>query len=81
MIGYEEARKIARSHFETRGGLTLTKAFDAEGLWIFNARKDGALCYGGGSISVDKETGEVAPFRIQVGDNFELLHSAREMEL
>lgn len=81
MIGYEDARKIAQSHFEAKGGLTLTQAFDAEGLWVFNARKDGALCYGGGSISVDKETGEVAPFLIQVGNNFRLLNRAREMEL
>lgn len=81
MIGYEDALKIAKSHFEARGGLTLTKVFDAGEVWVFNARKDGAISYGGGSISVDKQTGEVAPFPVQVGNNFELINKAREIEL
>lgn len=81
MIGYEDALKIARSHFEAKGGLTLSKAFDAGEVWVFNARKDSAISYGGGSISVDKQTGEVAPFLVQADNNFELISKAREMEL
>ena len=81
MIGYEDALRIARSHFEAAGGLTLAKAFDAGEIWVFNGRKDGAISYGGGTISVDKQTGEVAPFRVQVGNNFELIKKAREIEL
>lgn len=81
MIGYEDALRIAKDHFEAKGGLTLTKAFDAGEIWVFNARKDGVISYGGGSISVAKQTGEVAPFLVQAGNNFELINKAHEIEL
>ena len=81
MITYEQALEIARKHFEQRGGMTVTQATDIGDAYVFSARLDGRMACGGGAISVDKESGDVSAFLIQVDDNFSRLNHGVEMPL
>ena len=81
MITYEQALEIAKKHFEQRGGMTVTKAMDIGDAYVFTAKLDDRISYGGGTISVSKGTGETSPFLCHVGDNFKRICDAIEMPL
>lgn len=71
----EEAMEIARVYHE-RNGLKMTKVYDAGSMIIAYGRKDGKIRFGGGAITVSKDTGEIGRFILPSDKNFAILEQA-----
>lgn len=71
----DKAIMIARNYYEQKG-LKMTKVYDAGDIIIAYGRKDGKIRFGGGAITVNKQTGDIGKFILPSDKNFAILEQS-----
>lgn len=81
MISYEHACEVAMDSLAKIGLTIIKSAYETEELWIFfGATPEGPLPMSS-AVSVDKSDGAIQDFYLPDDKNFEILDSAKQIDL
>jgi hypothetical protein len=79
MIELEEAKKIAFDYLKCSGDRVITKVFDAGDEWIIFAGIPGVKQVGAYGALINKNDGNVKPFKLPSQENFKKLKSSESV--
>ena len=75
----QEGCKLAEAYFGQIGEKVIRQILETSTLWIVLPGIYGQIKYGGSTITVDKESGQIRSFRLPSKEGFALLKSAKEI--
>lgn len=76
-MDFNEMRLCADKFFAGKGGMTVSKIYEADDMWIIFGVRNGQILIGAPGITINKATGEQGYFILPDEKNFEVLDSAK----